>query len=156
MSVALTEPSKRIVENITKIVCELMLLKTEMISEANQGTEKQQKQIYILNSVLSTYAQKKKNILDKSFEFTPCVTKFYEKTISESPSENSSNSSTEENVDSDEQVREIPDNVTESEYEFSDVDEDDTRVVDEVMAKASLKLKKNRQTKLGIYITTIY
>jgi hypothetical protein len=153
MSVALTEQSKQIVENITKIVCELMILKTEMISEANQGTEKQQKQIYILNSLLNTYAQKKKNVLDKSFEFTPCVTKFCEKIIPDSPSENSS---IDQNVDSDDQVCEISDNVTESEYEFSDVDENETYIVDEVMAKALLKLKKNRQTKLGIYITTIY
>jgi hypothetical protein len=48
------------------------------------------------------------------------------------------------------------DYATESEYEFSDVDDEETQIVNKLMAKATNKLKRNRQTKKYIHITTTY
>lgn len=155
-SITLSESSKRVVENITKIVCELMNLKIELISEGNQETEKQQKQLYVLNQLLKTYSQKKKDVLNKTFEYTPCITTYTEQfalfddTKSNDADDHSSiKSSPTQNTKEDE-------NATESEYEFSDVDEEETVVVNKVMAKATTKLRRNRQTKQYIHITTTY
>lgn len=156
-SITLSESSKRVVENITKIVCELMTLKVEIISEGNQGTEKQQKQLYVLNQLLKTYSQKKKDVLNKSFEYIPCVTTYTEQFALfddiKSTDADDDNSSKESSVQN---TKEEEDNATESEYEFSDVDEEETKVVNKVMAKATTKLKRNRQTKQYIHITTTY
>lgn len=157
-SITLSESSKRVVENITKIVCELMTLKVELISEGNQGTEKQQKQLYVLNQLLKTYSQKKKDVLNKSFEYIPCITTYTEQLAlfddiksTDADDDNSSKESSKESSHDKED-----DNATESEYEFSDVDEEETNVVNKVMAKATTKLKRNRQTKQYIHITTTY
>lgn len=158
-SITLSESSKRVVENITKIVCELMTLKVELIADGNQGTEKQQKQLYVLNQLLKTYSQKKKDVLHKSFEYTPFVTTYTEQNAlfddtksNEADTDNLSNDVTQNSKENEDENE----NATESEYEFSDVDEDETIAVNKIMAKATTKLKRNRQTKQYIHITTTY
>lgn len=156
MSITLSESSKIVVENITKMVCELMTLKIELISEKNQDTEKQQKQSYVLNQVLQNYSLKKKDVLNEIFKYTPCMTTFTEHILL---LENGDISSTEVEKNKKEEFddqNEEYDNQTESDYEFSDVDEDETIIVNKVMAKATTKLRRNRQTKKYIHITTTY
>ena len=45
---------------------------------------------------------------------------------------------------------------TDSEYEFSDVDELETQQVNKLMTNANIKLRRSRQSKIGIYINKKY
>lgn len=154
-SIKLSEYSKQIVQNTTKIVCEIMKLKTEIISEKNQNTEKQQKQIYILNQLLETFCQKKRDVLNEIFVYTPVKTTYTEQNETFQNSENES-SNQENDTESDSKSDSDSDLDSESEYEFSDVDEDEDIIVNKCLAKAGNKLRRNRQTKQYIYITTTY
>lgn len=181
-SIALSDSSKHVVENTTKIMCELMTLKTELISERNQDTEKQQKQLYLLNQTLKFYAKEKEKIFQKKFEFTPCVTTYKDTFFNDDNSTGgnvscSSDSSHEkrrnmarlarlakfekdrlekERLEREELEKEEENEATESEYELSDVDEEETKVVNIAFEKALIKLARNRQTKQYIHITTTY
>jgi len=138
-------------------MCELVNLKGELLSENNQGTEKQQKQFYILNQILKTISEKKKNVLNESFNYIPCETTFseeieitqnYDIDFEENKSHNnncSDNNCSDNNSDNE--------NCTESSYEFSDADNDETEIVNKSLAKALNKLDRNRQTKSYIHIT---
>jgi hypothetical protein len=99
-------------------------------------------------------------VLNKTFEYTPCITTYTEQlplfsddmkssdgVDDEQSSKSSGNTKKEDDEDN---------NATESEYEFSDVDEEETQTVNKIMAKATNKLKRNRQTKQYIHITTTY
>lgn len=112
-------------------------------------------------------------MLNKSFEYTPCNTTYTEqfvlfkddefdfnsgenvKDINSKDVDQKENHKNNEKEDSDKEDNE-DNNTTESEYEFSDVDEDETKVVNEIMAKSMCKLKRHRQTKQYIHITTTY
>ncbi len=170
-TITLSESSKRIVENITKMICDLMKLKVTLIATENQGTTKQQRELHFLNQILKNYSKIKKDVLNEPFEYTPCVTdtdfftlfntdEFKHDTIEKEQKEidksekNNEYDVTENNVT--ENNNRYNDAETESEYELSDVDEEETNKVNKVLAKAYNKLKRVEQSKKYIYIVTPY
>lgn len=106
-------------------------------------------------------SQKKKDVLNSSFNYTPCITTYTEQfvlfeDIKEDAGNDADSDTSNTSSCSKESAKQIEEVTTESEYEFSDVDEEETMIVNKCLAKAGNKLRRNRQTKQYIHITTTY
>ena len=170
--IVISDSSKKIVDNMTKLIKDLLQLKTDLLLERNQDTETHQKQLYVLNEILKKYSQEKKDVLNETIEFVPLTTQYKKqvnhtnnniKTNFQSVAQanfynNNKNTNTRTTNAKSNQAKESSDEAenTESSYEFSDVDEEETKTVDKFMALALQKLERSRQTKEHIHITTTY
>lgn len=151
-TVNMSDSSKLVVENITKLICDLVKLKTNLILEKKQETQEHQKQLYFLNQVLETYLQKKRIILGEQFEYTPCTIRMQQQNSIMNITNNDNHVDNSENEEEDED-NDTDSDGTESEYVFSDVDEEEEKQVVTMIELAEIKLARNTQNKLYIHIT---